>query len=58
MTATGFADYAEYYEISKEEFDDFSSNLDNALDLLGRCRKRTEDKQLLVKPGKIRGNPC
>ena len=58
VTSTGFADYEEYYEISKTEFDDFSSNLDNALDLLRRCRERVEDVRLLVKPGKNRGTPC
>ncbi len=58
VTATGFADYEEYYEISKDEFDDFSSHLDNAIDLLRRCRDRKEDNRLLVRPGKNRGTPC
>ena len=58
VTATGFADYEEYYEISNDEFNCFSSDLDNAIDLLGRCRDRKEDNRLLVKPGKNRGTPC
>lgn len=58
VTAVGFADYEEYYEISAEEFQKFSFDLDGALDLLNLCRERKEDQRLLVTPPRVRGVPC
>ena len=58
VTASHFADYEEYYEISDEEFSLFSSDLDNATELVKRCRERKEDSRLMIKPEKNRGTPC
>ncbi|EQC47221.1 hypothetical protein [Bacteriovorax sp. Seq25_V] len=58
VTAAGFADYEEYYEISDEEFLKFTTDLDSALELLKLCRERKEDQRLLVDPPKVRGVPC
>lgn len=51
----GAFDYEEYYEISEEEYNSFSVDLSNAVDLLKRCRDQTEDHRLLVKPQAKRG---
>jgi hypothetical protein len=48
----------ENYEISAAEFELFSENLDNAKDLVERCRNRLEDARLLEKPITPRGYPC
>ncbi len=56
VTSTGVADFEEYYAISVEEFLLFFADLDNATDLLKRCRERREDNRLMIKPGKNRGN--
>ena len=48
----------EYYEISEAEFKLFSEDLNNAKDLVERCRNRLEDARLLEKPITPRGYPC
>jgi hypothetical protein len=49
------ADYEEYYEVSKEEFDRYIANPQDALPLVQRCRQRLEDARLLIPPGADRG---
>jgi len=48
----------EFYEITPAEFKLFSEDLNNAKDLVERCRKRLEDARLLEKPITPRGYPC
>ena len=53
----GLVEYEEYYEISADEFKDFSDDLDNAKELVTLCRERKADKRLIQQPGKRRGSP-
>jgi len=48
----------EYYEISASEYDLFFNDLDKAKELVDRCRKRQEDKRLIMQPFTVRGYPC
>jgi hypothetical protein len=52
-----YADYTEYYEISKEEYDKFTNDLDKALEFSNRARRREVDQRLLIQPGRFRGDP-
>lgn len=51
------ADYEEYYEITREEFDMFVRDIELANDFANRCRKREMDHLLILKPGADRGVP-
>ena len=50
-------DYEEYYEISKQQFDQYMFDLSEAVDFAEDCRKRQKDELLIQKPGRIRGEP-
>jgi hypothetical protein len=52
-----YADYEEYYEISKIEFEEFSKDIRQATELAVRCRERAEDTRLMLQPSKERGWP-
>lgn len=54
----GMVEYEEYYEISQQEFHNFSLDLNNASAILQRCRERKEENRLLYQPSIKRGSPC
>ncbi|MEE3627457.1 hypothetical protein UCD39_26365 [Nitrospirillum sp. BR 11752] len=49
------ADYEEYYEISRAEFERYRQDLSAALPLVERCRQRQADSRLTTPPGADRG---
>lgn len=53
--ANSFVDYEEYYEISKDEFDEFNASALAASELVQQCRNRKQDRRLIMKPGRDRG---
>ena len=54
----GLVEYEEYYEITQQEYLNFSLDLNNAITLLQSCRDRKEDSRLFYQPGTRRGSPC
>ncbi len=50
--------YTEFYEITDEEFKQFTSNYDLLTQFVNECKQRKNDNRLLEKPGKWRGDPC
>jgi hypothetical protein len=50
-------DYAEYYELSPDEYQRFSSEPPRAIVFVESCRKRQQDRRLLMNPGTDRGTP-
>lgn len=55
--SNGFVDYEEYYEISPTDFARYCGDPALALPLVDECRRRRHDDRLMVKPGRLRGNP-
>jgi hypothetical protein len=55
--SNGMVDYEAYYEIDGATFAQFSNDVEAALVFAGRCRGHEMDDLLIVKPGRIRGNP-
>jgi hypothetical protein len=53
----GMVDYEEYYEVDQATFDHFSVDVDAALEFVQKCRRREMHDRLIVKPGRLRGNP-
>jgi hypothetical protein len=53
----GFADYNEYYEVTRDVFDRYLANPDAALAFAEECRLREHDELLILKPGWNRGIP-
>jgi hypothetical protein len=51
------ADYSEYYEIDREQFESFQTNIEKAASFADMCRKREKDALLIQKPGSMRGIP-
>lgn len=54
----GLAEYSEFYKISQEELDNFLINMDLLKDFVKKCKDRHMDDRLLMKPGRLRGEPC
>ncbi|ODC03935.1 hypothetical protein BFW38_10685 [Terasakiispira papahanaumokuakeensis] len=52
-----YADYEEYYEITKEAYELYKKDLNNALEFVDKCRSRQVDGLLIQKPGRLRGTP-
>ena len=50
-------DYAEYYELTADEYQRFSSEPPRAIVFVESCRNRQQDRRLLMKPGTDRGTP-
>lgn len=50
-------EYEEYYELTPQEFANFSKGLDEMRRLAAECRSRREDVRLIMKPGSKRGDP-
>ena len=53
--SNNLVDYEEYYEINKDEFDQYRRNADAATGFLEQCRNRQRDDRLIMKPGSDRG---
>lgn len=48
-------DYEEYYEINKDEFNLYRSDIDAAMKFVKQCRNHESDDRIIIKPGKDRG---
>jgi hypothetical protein len=53
-----YAEYEEYYEIDRAQFDRFQRDGAAALAFVTQCRNREKDELLIVKPGRLRGVAC
>ena len=53
--SNSLVDYEEYYEITKDEFDQYKENVDAATEFAEQCRNRECDDRIMMKPGKDRG---
>jgi len=53
-----YAEYEEYYEIDRAQFDRFQLDGAAALAFVTQCRNREKDELLIVKPGRLRGIAC
>lgn len=54
--SNSYADYEEYYEIDRVQFDTFLADLQAALVFVTACRRHENDALLIVKPGRLRGS--
>ncbi|WP_444929945.1 hypothetical protein ACJJIF_19530 [Microbulbifer sp. SSSA002] len=52
-----YADYEECYEITKEAYELYKMDLNNALEFVDKCRSRQVDDLLIQKSGRLRGAP-
>jgi hypothetical protein len=50
-----FAEYEEYYEIDRAQFELFQRDFAPALEFVTACRGREKHELLIVKPGRLRG---
>lgn len=50
-------DYEEYYEIDQAQYDACPTNMEELREIAAKCRKRENDSRLIIKPGRLRGNP-
>lgn len=55
--SNSLVDYEEYYEIDKDAFERYQSDVSAALPFVERCRQRKADDLLILKPGTNRGVP-
>lgn len=55
--SNGIVDYEEYYELTREQYEQYLRDPLVALQFVEACRKREHDDLLLQKPGKNRGTP-
>ncbi|MEM5435513.1 hypothetical protein [Paraburkholderia diazotrophica] len=55
--SNSLVDYDEYYEISKEEFNNYLNDENLALEFVEKCRRREQDNLLFFQPGRDRGWP-
>jgi hypothetical protein len=55
--SNGFVDYEEYYEITPTDFERYRDDPPTARTFVDECRRRQHDELLMVKPGRLRGNP-
>ena len=53
-----YAEYEEYYEIDRAQFELFQRDGAAALAFVTKCRNREKDDLLIVKPGRLRGVAC
>lgn len=50
-----FVDYEEYYEITESDVERFKNDIDLARQFAEKCRSKTMDHALIIKPGADRG---
>ncbi|WP_082959553.1 MULTISPECIES: hypothetical protein [unclassified Mycobacterium] len=55
--SNGIVDYEEYYELTREQHDQFLRDPFAALQFVEACRGHEHDDLLLQRPGKNRGTP-
>ncbi|MFB6610028.1 hypothetical protein ACFCVO_06910 [Agromyces sp. NPDC056379] len=55
--SNGVVDYAEYYELTGEQYATFLANPTEALAFVDECRAHEHDDLLLQQPGRNRGTP-
>jgi hypothetical protein len=55
--SNGIVDYEEYYEITADQFRDFSADRHAAIGFIESCRRHEQDDLLIQKPGSNRGTP-
>ena len=53
--SNGVVDYDELYDLTPEQYKEFSANMASALDFVDGCRRREHDDQLVYPPGDRRG---
>jgi hypothetical protein len=54
----GLTEYSEFYKISNKELEIFLANIDLLENFVKKCKERKMDDRLLMKPGRLRGEPC
>ncbi|TCP92066.1 hypothetical protein EDC44_12819 [Cricetibacter osteomyelitidis] len=54
---TGVVDYEEHYFIPKVMIEKYPLNIETILIFLEQCKKRKQDRFLIIKPGWNRGTP-
>lgn len=54
----GLSEYSEFYQINQHELINFLNNRDLLKEFVKKCKDRQMDDRLLMKPGRIRGEPC
>jgi len=54
--SNGLVDYEEYYEIDETLYERYRADLDSALELVERCRRRQADERLMYQPSSRRGS--
>ncbi|HEY1839507.1 MAG TPA: hypothetical protein VGG53_04660 [Mycobacterium sp.] len=55
--SNGVVDYEEYYEITSDQYHEFLSDRNAAIQFVESCRRREQDDLLIQKPGSNRGTP-
>jgi hypothetical protein len=55
--SNGIVDYEEYYQITADQFRQFSGDRDAAISFIESCRRHEQDDLLIQKPGSNRGTP-
>jgi hypothetical protein len=55
--SNGIVDYEEYYELTRDQYDEFLHSSAAAIEFIKPCRRREHDDLLLQRPGKNRGTP-
>jgi hypothetical protein len=53
----GMVEYDEWYEVDAEIFERYRADPALAHDFVDRCKRREMDHLLLLKPGRLRGQP-
>lgn len=52
-----YVEYEEYYKIDDSEYRNCPGNLDALRKVAEKCRARLNDDNLIMKPGRLRGQP-
>lgn len=51
------AEYSEYYRIPAELYEEYKTDLSKLIVIVNECRNRLRDEDLILKPGRDRGEP-
>jgi hypothetical protein len=55
--SNGIVDYEEYYDLTRDQYDEFLHNSAAAIAFIEACRRRERDGLLFQRPGTNRGTP-
>jgi hypothetical protein len=55
--SNGLVDYDEYYELTADQYNNFVTDHDAAMEFIEACRRHELDRLLLEQPGSRRGSP-